>query len=56
MKIILYRSIFVFVNVLILQTSNTMRINLFFFFTWRRPEVKFGRNVEKEETTQKLPI
>ena len=23
--------------------------------TWRRPDVKFGRNVEKEETTQKLP-
>ena len=23
--------------------------------TWRRPEVKFGRNVVKEETTQKLP-
>ena len=21
--------------------------------TWRRPEVKFGRNVVKEETTQK---
>ena len=23
--------------------------------TWRRPEVKFGRNVVKEEITQKLP-
>ena len=23
--------------------------------TWRRPKVKFGRNVVKEETTQKLP-
>ena len=23
--------------------------------TWRRPEVKFGRSVVKEETTQKLP-
>ena len=23
--------------------------------TWRRPEVKFGRNVVKEETTLKLP-
>ena len=23
--------------------------------TWRRPEVKFGRNVVKEETTQKIP-
>ena len=23
--------------------------------TWRRPEVKFGRNVVKEETKQKLP-
>ena len=23
--------------------------------TWRKPEVKFGLNVEKEETTQKLP-
>ena len=53
-SIFIYCELFVLilvVFVLFLLSQRFSQISI----TWRRPEVKFGRNVVKEETTQKLP-
>ena len=50
-SIFIYCGPFVLILVVfcVVSSFTTFRPN----FTWRRPEVKFGRNVVKEETTQK---